>query len=222
MPRSSRYSDDLSRFLERWDDHQLQDLFRNLGGHDFSSLRQALNQADASVRPSVIFAYTLKGWMLPSAGDPQNHSVTLSAGQMRELRNSLGITEEDAWSGCDPDSPSGFLCRDTSQNLSHKTVDSIRNNERSFSIPRDFGRIYRGDMSTQQIFGLVLTDISRNLPELSERVVTVSPDVASSTNLGGWINRVGVWAREDKEELPDEEVARALKWEELYDGQHIE
>ena len=42
----------------------------------------------------------------------------------------------------------------------------------------------RGKMSTQQIFGLVLTDISRNAPDVVERLVTVSPDVASSTNLG--------------------------------------
>ena len=77
-------------------------------------------------------------------------------------------------------------------------------------------------MSTQQIFGLVLTDMSRSLGDLSRRIVTVSPDVASSTNLGGWINRVGVWKLNETETLPEEGIVRALKWEESKSGQHIE
>ena len=64
--------------------------------------------------------------------------------------------------------------------------------------------------------------MSRSLGEISERVVSVSPDVASSTNLGGWINRVGVWKTGETEDLPGEDVVRALRWEESKDGQHIE
>ena len=77
-------------------------------------------------------------------------------------------------------------------------------------------------MSTQQMFGLVLTDIARSHPDLGKRIVTVSPDVASSTNLGGWINRVGVWHHEETEPLPDDEIIRALKWDTSRQGQHIE
>ena len=89
-------------------------------------------------------------------------------------------------------------------------------------IPWDFGRSYSGNMSTQQIFGLVLTDMSRSLGDVSKRIVTVSPDVASSTNLGGWINRVGVWKLDQEETLPEEGITRALRWEESTSGQHIE
>ena len=35
-------------------------------------------------------------------------------------------------------------------------------------------------------------------PEVAERVVTVSPDVASSTNLGGWINKSEIWSVGDR------------------------
>ena len=77
-------------------------------------------------------------------------------------------------------------------------------------------------MSTQQIFGLVLTDMSRSLGDLSKRIVSVSPDVASSTNLGGWINRVGVWKLDESENLPEEGIVRALRWDESKNGQHIE
>ena len=61
-----------------------------------------------------------------------------------------------------------------------------------------------------------------NTRDAAERIVTVSPDVASSTNLGGWINKAGVWAREEKEALPEEGITRSLRWEESPKGRHIE
>ena len=92
----------------------------------------------------------------------------------------------------------------------------------TLDIPTGFGRGYQGKTSTQQIMGLVLTEISRSIPAVAERVVSVSPDVASSTNLGGWINRVGVWSRAEQESLPEEAVVRALNWVESPTGQHVE
>ena len=119
----------------------------------------------------------------------------------------------------DDKSEAGILVESRSKLLAPDTITSPLPTEK---IPWDFGRKYSGNMSTQQIFGLVLTDMSRTLGEISKRVVTVSPDVASSTNLGGWINRVGVWKTGDSEDLPGEDVVRALRWEESKDGQHIE
>jgi len=46
--------------------------------------------------------------------------------------------------------------------------------------------------STQAALGRVLLDLTRQAPDAARRVVPVSPDVSSSTNLGGWINKVGV------------------------------
>ena len=218
LPRTSRYPQDLKQLIDRWSDQELQDLIRNLGGHDFTMLREAFAQADLDEGPNVVFAYTLKGWMLPSVGDPQNHSVTLSPQQMEQFREQLGIAEDEIWSGCDPDTPAGRLCIETQEHLREEEPEPTAD----FAVPADFGRTYSGNMSTQQVYGLVLTDISRNLPEVSKRVVTVSPDVASSTNLGGWINKVGVWARTEREPLPEEEMPRALNWQEVPQGQHIE
>jgi pyruvate dehydrogenase E1 component len=220
LPRTSRHPSDLERFISRWDDEELQDLVRNLGGHDFSMLREAFGQADLNAGPNVVFAYTLKGWRLPSVGDPQNHSVTLSPGQMAELQTQLEVPEGEVWSGFAPHSPAGKLCADTGAHLRQEASAGPTPAELSF--PSGFGRTYSGNMSTQQIFGLVLTDIGRSLPEVAHRMVTVSPDVASSTNLGGWMNKVGVWARTEKEEMPEEGIVRALRWEESLGGQHIE
>lgn len=220
LPRTSRYPEDLARFISQWSDEELQQLIRNLGGHDFAMLREALSQAALEQGPHVVFAYTLKGWMLPSVGDPQNHSVTLSQGQMEQLRTELAVEEDGIWSSFPPDSPAGRLCSETGAKLKLK----IRPNPSTedLSIPSGFDHAYRGSMSTQQIFGLVLTDASRNLPEVAERIVTVSPDVASSTNLGGWINKVGVWARGEHGAMPEEDIVRSLNWQELRQGRHIE
>ena len=220
LPKTSRHPDELGRFIGRWDDVTLQDTFRNLGGHDFSTLREAFFQSDTGAGPHVVFAYTLKGWMLPSIGDPQNHSVTLSREQMEELRQQLDAPESDPWSAPDPASPAGRLCGEARRRLHKKEEPGPASRE--LDLPAGLGHTYRGNRSTQQIFGLVLTDIARSLPEVAERIVTVSPDVASSTNLGGWINKVGVWGSPERESLPEEEVVRALKWEEHPQGQHIE
>ncbi len=81
---------------------------------------------------------------------------------------------------------------------------------------------HRGRRSTQQVFGTILTALSRQYPEIAGRVVTLSPDVASSTNLGGWINKMEVWRREEREPLPDAPEEGVLQWKETPRGQHIE
>ena len=222
LPRTSRFPDDMARLIDRWNDPELQALFRNLGGHDFATLREAFGQLDLEAGPNVIFAYTMKGWMLPSIGDPQNHSVVLNREQMEELRASLDIPEDGNFRGFEPESEAGQLSRETGERLRPQpTAQAL---PPPVDIPHGFGRAYRGKMSTQQIFGLVLTEISRNVPALAERLLTVSPDVASSTNLGGWINKVGVWSRSslEREVMPEEVIPRALQWVESQRGQHIE
>ena len=220
LPQTSRLPKDMSSFIGQWDDQELQDLFRNLGGHDFAMLREALAQTDVDEGPNVIFAYTLKGWRLPSVGDPQNHSVTLSDEQMEQLRQQLGIPEDEVWSGHAEPTAAGRLCAETGTLLRAEPYPDATPME--LSIPPEMGHPYRGSMSTQQVFGLVLTGLSRSVPDVAERIVTVSPDVASSTNLGGWINRAGVWNRSERGQMPEEGIIRALKWEESLRGQHIE
>ncbi len=220
MPRTSRFPGDLGRLLARWDDAELHDLLTNLGGHDFAELRDAFASVDLAKGPNVVFAYTLKGWKLPFIGDPRNHSATLNREQMEAVGVELGIDKDNLTAAFDPESAPGRASREAAERL--QVGVKVPKAVPSLEIPDGFDRGYRGMMSSQQIFGLVLTDISRNVPEVSERVVTVSPDVASSTNLGGWINRVGVWSRDEREELPEHEGAQALQWVESDSGQHIE
>ena len=219
LPKTSPFEKDLTRLIDRWNDDELQDMLSNLGGHDFSTLREALAATTERTGPHVVFAYTLKGWMLPSVGDPQNHSVILSPEQMDGLRDSLGIPAEEAWSRLEGDSRAADLVRETQRQLEAAAGPAV---PPEIDIPVELGSGYSGNMSTQQIFGLILTEVSRSVPQVSERIATISPDVASSTNLGGWINKAGVWSRTELEDLPEEDIIRALKWEESPRGQHIE
>ena len=220
LPRMSRYPREMSALLGRWNDPELLELFRNLGGHDFAELRDAFVKAESRPGPSVIFAYTQKGWMLPSVGHPQNHSLFLTADQMEELREKLQISENEIWEGFPADSEAGELCEQVSRRL--KPSPPAKNAAAGLKIPPSLAGSYTSSLSTQQIFGRILTLLSRELPDLCKRLVTVSPDVASSTNLGGWINRMEVWSRMEKEFLPEEAEAGVLTWKETTTGHHIE
>ena len=220
LPNYSPSPGDLREFIARWNDHELLDVFQNLGGHDLAVLREAFSEADKTGQPSVVFAYTLKGWRLPVVGDPQNHSVVLSQDDMDALQASLDVGSDEVWSGFDPASPEGKLCAEAGERRRPRPGYSVPPTD--LSLPATLGHAYRGAMSTQQAFGLILNDIAYELPAVAERIVTTSPDVASSTNLGGWINKVGVWSRGKKETLPDDETSRTLRWEESPLGQHIE
>jgi pyruvate dehydrogenase E1 component len=74
--------------------------------------------------------------------------------------------------------------------------------------------------STQEAFGRTLTKLVDH-PEVRARLVTLSPDVATSTHLAGWINRVGVFALERAEDF-EGRGPRLVKWEPRPQGQHIE
>jgi len=220
LPRLSRYPKEMSALLSAWSDPDLQQLFRNLGGHDFAELRDVFAKADSRPGPTVIFAYTLKGWMLPSVGHPQNHSLLLTTAQMEELRAKLQILKGEIWESFPVESAAGELCARVGRRL--QPSPSGKNMAASLTIPTSLGGNYPGNLSTQQIFGRILTSIARELPELSKRIVTVSPDVASSTSLGGWINTMEVWSRSEKEFLPEEAEPGVFTWRESATGHHLE
>ena len=204
------------------DDPGVAAVLRDLGGHDPAALREAFRAVDDS-RPTVVFAYTIKGWGLPLEGHPGNHSALLSEQQWTALAATLGADADDPWRLPDPDSPVGRLCASTARRLERPPVEAVE----PPTVPVSLGRLHRGLQSTQASLGRVLTDLSRDAPDVAARVVTVSPDVASSTNTGGWINKVGVWSPQDRHDWfatgdkgqPDD---RLVRWRETSTGQHLE
>ena len=220
LPKKSRYPYELQRMLDRWDDAQLYEVFWNLGGHDIHVVRQSLARSMRCTQPSVVFAYTLKGWSLPSVGHPQNHAVLMTDEQMQTLRDQLDLSQEDEWARFADGTPEAALCRTVAQRLQKTTVTP--RNASQLEIPTETPHLFSGSRSTQQSFGALLSSLSRECPRLASRIVTVSPDVASSTNLGGWIVKHQVWQMNDPEELPEDQAAGILQWTASSQGQHIE
>jgi pyruvate dehydrogenase E1 component len=170
----------------------------------------------------VVFAYTVKGRGLPIEGSPANHSALLSDDQYAELARSLGLSPSDPWRRFDEGSAEDELCRAAAARLAREPVEPTA----APPVPEALGRTYRGEHSTQATLGRVLTDLARDAPEVAARVVTVSPDVASSTNQGGWINKVGIWSPQDRHDWfaddPTTDSDRLVRWRETSTGQHIE
>jgi pyruvate dehydrogenase E1 component len=206
--------------LRSYSDADAKRIVADLGGHDLDLLRAVLAQADAATSPSVIFAYTIKGWGLPIAGDPLNHSALLSFEEIEALRAELGISSDDIWAGFPEGSEEAALCRRRAEELSPAAPVGQRRTD--LVVPADLGRDYGAVTSTQRAFGQILTTLLREAPEASRRIVTVSPDVATSTNLGGWINRVGVWHSEATHDPFSALGPRLITWERMPGGQHLE
>jgi pyruvate dehydrogenase E1 component len=207
--------DGVSQFLEKYKDEQLFEILTDLGGHDISSLLEAFNDCDeVEDKPSVVFAYTIKGWHLPIAGDKRNHSAQISKKQIDELRNSVGLSEINEWSKFEPGSAEDALCVSRGESL--KRVPNRA--EISAEFPHATGIAPKGFSSSQEVFGRVLTEISRN-EAIRPYLVTTAPDVATSTNLGGFINRHGIFNKDVKREWNDNSIQ---KWIESPKGQHIE
>jgi pyruvate dehydrogenase E1 component len=208
---------ELAGLVASLDDETLLAAIRNLGGHDLGSLDEVFESISDS-RPTVIFAYTVKGRGLPTQGHPQNHSSLLTVAQMEELASSLGTDLASPWEGFADGSSEAALCAEVASRLRRPDVPSAP----SLELPVDIGRTPSGTATTQAALGRVLLDLTREAPEAAKRVVTVSPDVSSTTNLGGWVNKVGVWSATERRDWFEDDPETIMHWREKPTGQHVE
>ncbi|HCK78898.1 MAG TPA: pyruvate dehydrogenase [Actinobacteria bacterium] len=198
-------------------DEDLAPLVTDLGGHDLASMLDAYRQADAaSDRPTVIFAYTVKGWGLPTAGNPRNHSALLSVDQVTEMRAQVGLTTATEWDRIPEDTTAGRWCNQRAQLLTRTRPSG----ELAVTVPeRAEQRSPSKPISTQEAFGRIVTSLTRE-ESVAPYLVTTAPDVATSTNLAGFINRVGVYSPNEIRDWNDDDPM--LKWRQSPSGQHIE
>ncbi|TAM70828.1 MAG: pyruvate dehydrogenase [Microbacteriaceae bacterium] len=207
----------IAELISTIDDAALLHAIRNLGGHDLEALRAAYAQID-DTRPTVILAYTIKGHALPIEGHPQNHSSLLTVEQYEALAVHLGEDANEPWPRFDPSSAAGRLCAVTADMLRREQPAAVLPPH----VPSDFGRTPSGTATTQAALGRALLDLSRAAPEAARHVVTVSPDVSSSTNLAGWLNKVGVWSIDERRDWFSDDAETIMHWREKPTGQHIE
>jgi pyruvate dehydrogenase E1 component len=219
LPGDGRSSRDVKRVIRDVDDAHLRAAVRDLGGHDLGDLLDAFAAADAaSDRPTVLFAYTIKAWGLPTEGHPGNHSALLTTAQWEQLADDLGAESARPWESFAHGTPEAELCRTVAARLQREPVE-LRQGP---VVPPDLGRDHAGIASTQQAFGRFFVDLVHGAPDVAKHVVTVSPDVASSTNLGGWINRVGVWNLGERIDWFADDTDTLMKWRQSEHGQHVE
>ena len=207
----------VARATDHLTDNEFARIVTDLGGHDLGLLVDRFAECDAVTdRPSVVFAYTIKGWGLPIAGDPLNHSALLTPDQIDAFRARVGLNEQNEWDRFDPSSAHGKLCDAVGGDINNEPATQ----RPRLQVPVTAGPIVsKGMVSTQEAFGRTLTRLG-DVAGVAERIVTTAPDVSISTNLGGWINKTGVYSPTDRDDHGGAE--RLVKWAPSPAGQHIE
>ncbi|WP_377450776.1 transketolase-like TK C-terminal-containing protein [Rhodococcoides fascians] len=217
LPGNGSDSTAITALIGDLDDLILTESIRNLGGHDLDALREAYAQID-DTRPTVIIAYTVKGFGLPTQGHPQNHSSLLTVDEYAALADTLGTDVGSPWGRFDDATAAGQLCADVAERLRREPVPVSA----PPAVPTDIGRTPKGTATTQAALGRTLIDLTREAPDAARRVVTVSPDVSSTTNLGGWVNKVGVWSSSERHDWFGDDAETIMHWREGPTGQHME
>jgi pyruvate dehydrogenase E1 component len=208
-------------FLKDHDDAALGNLFTDLGGHCMETLVEAFDAAQDDV-PTLFIAWTIKGYGLPFAGHKDNHAGLMNPTQMAALRESMGVREGHEW---EPLESVGDNARGAVEALLERSRIAREKRGRSFgkvAVPTIPAPAVE-EQSTQAAFGRILLELSKAGGEVADRIVTTSPDVTVSTNLGAWVNQRGLFRRS---EIPDvfakEKIASAQKWGASNNGQHVE
>jgi pyruvate dehydrogenase E1 component len=211
----------LKQLLDSHDDASLHRLMTNLAGHDMESVVEAFHSVTDDA-PTCFVNYTVKGQGLPLAGHKDNHAGLMTVEQMAGFKQSMGVEAGDEWDH--------FAGLDMNAAHLKAFLDDVPLAARDYEHPRgpmisvpEMLVPVADRMSTQEAFGRIMNDLGKGDSPLAERMVTTSPDVTVSTNLGGWVNQRGLfhpYVRPDVFSLKN--VPSAQKWSRSPAGHHIE
>src|SRR5512139_248507 len=208
-------------FLKAHDDESLGQLMTDLGGHCMETLVEAFDASQDDV-PTLFIAWTVKGFGLPFAGHKDNHAGLMNPTQAHALRDSMGVAEGSEW---EPLAGVGANEKPGVEALVERSRIAREKRARSFgnlsvpALPAPHGE----EQSTQAAFGRILLDLAKSGHPLADRIVTTSPDVTVSTNLGAFVNQRGLFKRREmKDVFASAKIASAQKWSASNNGQHIE
>lgn len=212
----------VSELLAGYDNDALAALMTNLGGHCIETLLEAFERATDET-PTLFIAYTIKGFGLPFAGHKDNHAGLMNSVQIETLRASLGIEPGREWE------PYGGLGDNAAASLRAFVESSPfaaprgRRSVETVPLPARLPVPEGREQSTQSAFGRILLDLAKSGTALADRIVTTSPDVTVSTNLGAWVNQRGLFRRQElKDVFHAAKIPSAQRWSGHDAGQHIE
>ena len=209
-----------AQLIERRSDEELSRLMNNLAGHDLPTLIESFGSIEHD-RPTCFICYTIKGFGLPFAGHKDNHAGLMTEKQMDALRTALHIRQGHEWDKFEgltepPQRLQAVLDRAAAAASEQQEAATIE-------VPDELAITISPVMSTQAGFGALLNEIGRQKSTLAERLVTASPDVTVSTNLGPWVNRRGLFAKQAlADTFKSERIPSTFHWEFSPTGQHIE
>ena len=214
---------DAARLVAGYSDEALHALMTNLGGHCLETVLDAFATAARDDIPTCFIAYTVKGWGLPLQGHKDNHAGLMTVDQMAGYQQSLNIDAGAEWhrfAGIEEKAPAlqAFL-----DHVPFNQQGPRRCSAPAVPVPARLPLPDNARLSTQEAFGRILYDLAGEDTALARRIVTTSPDVTQSTNLGGWVNRRGIFAREEKADtFRAQQIPSTQKWTFTEAGQHLE
>jgi len=214
--------------VDSYNDDELQRLMTNLGGHCYETLIEAFDRAAQSDGRVCFLAYTIKGFGLPLAGHRDNHGLYLTSQQFEAFRASHGRSEANQWEPFDglPDEARALVAA-----APINSVPTRRHSPGPVCIPADLAPSVGGanakPVSSQTAFGAVMLELARGDSAFAGRLLTMAPDVTTTTSLSGFVNKRGIFTSGDSE--PDNfraarapGVASLNNWGKSARGQHIE
>jgi pyruvate dehydrogenase E1 component len=213
---------DVAALLGQYDDDALAELMTNLAGHDLGLLLDAFH-AVRDDKPKFFIIYTIKGFGLPFQGHKDNHSGLMTPTQMEAFQARMAVPpgeEWSLWSGLPRSGEEYRAFLDSTPFAGRQAPPAAPR----IGVPDDavFPRP-TGRQSTQVAFGKILNDLARTGGPLADALVTTSPDVTVSTNLGGFVNQRGLFAREAHgDKFREAAIASPQRWIMGPAGQHIE
>ena len=211
---------EVSALIERRSDHELAALMENLGGNCVETLAETFAAIDHD-RPTCFLAYTIKGWGTPIAGHKDNHGGLMNKTQFARWQSLMGVAKGEEW---EPFStvPDVAELRNFLSRVPFFSKGTRRYSDAKVAVPGISVDTSR-EVSTQMAFGKILDDLAKFDNPLAERIVTTSPDVTGTTNLGPWVNRRKLFARSSKADaFIEHRIPSTAKWEFSPEGQHIE
>ncbi|QCO55483.1 transketolase [Pseudorhodobacter turbinis] len=211
---------DVTALIDARSDDELAELMENLGGNCVQTMAETFDAIDHD-RPVCFLAYTIKGWGTPIAGHKDNHGGLMNKTQMAQWQRHMGVAEGEEWEKfatvADPAALQAFLDQTAFFSKGRRRYSDDVIDVPAIELATD------REISTQMAFGKVLDDLSKGDSDLAARIVTMSPDVTGTTNLGPWVNRRKLFAREEQADtFINEKIPSTAKWEFTPEGQHIE
>ena len=208
--------------LKSHDDDALQALFSDLGGHCMESLVEAFDAGQRRRHADPVHRLDDQGpW--PALRRPQGQSRgpdepdsdgRAQGGDERPRRSRVGAARR-ARRQCPRRGRGAARARPHRPRQARPQLRQGRHPRAACTN--------RAEQSTQAAFGRILNDLSRAGGELADRILTTSPDVTVSTNLGAFVNQRGLFRRDGLRDIfAEAKIASTQKWASNNKGQHVE